>query len=169
MSVIPTDAAILRAVTLILIPLKSIPAMWWLGVELKALMDTNSWTSPLSLFSNLWEVVASLWTSIGVWLAIWSYFPVDLFIVIESLFWPDTNKTTDVTTIWFIRIASWMITGYSALQALTYAITAIVVDIQTGPLTEVMKKTVVKVVTSLLALAPAITYFFEVNAYSNYL
>ena len=113
MSVIPTDAAVLRAVTLVLIPLKVLPSMIWLHYELKTLMSLNSWTSPLEIFTNLWTVITSLTTSIGVWISILSYFPVDLYIIIESFFWPDTLKTTDTTTITLLRIFSWIIAGYS--------------------------------------------------------
>lgn len=166
---LPDAAAILRGVTYVLMPFKFVPSLYWLFRELFALFNVNGWNSPLDLFFNSYTVITSLWTSIGIWFQMFSYLPVDLFINFETLFLSDTSKVNDLTIQTILRIASWVMVVFFGGQSLFYAGKAIYVDITTGPLTEVMAQTIVKTISAILALAPAVTYLFQVNAYAPYL
>ena len=168
-AVIPDSAAVLRGVTEALLPLKFLPAAYWLYKELHDLFNVQGWTSPLDFFINIYTTTDALWTSIGVWMQMFSFLPLDLFIQFETFILPDTNKVNDLATQTYLRIFSWFLVAVFGGEAIYYGSAAIYHDIVTGPLSDVMAMTVVKTLSAILALAPAVTYLFQVNAYANYL
>ena len=169
MSLLPVGAGSLRAITYLTMPLKFLPSSFWLFYEISNLFSDNSWTSPFQLFINIVSVIVALWSSIGVWIQAFSFLPIDLWINIETFFWPDSIKSTDEFSITFIRIASWIVIGYTSINSVNYMVDAIITDINTGVWNEVMAQTVVKVISSIFALAPAISYLFQVNQYASYM
>ena len=88
------------------------------------------------------------------------HLPVDFWIDYETLFWADSLKDgSDPFTVWFIRVASWIVLGYSGLTSISYSINAIINDWNDGPWNEIKTKSLVEVFSALFGLTTAVSYF----------
>ena len=161
-------AVALRYTTLITMTFKYMPALGWLVYSIYGIIEVNAWTDIWAVFSNIGALFLALSSTLGIWLQMLVYIPVDLWIYYDDFFWADSLKTVEGFSLEGLRFTSWIVMAYTLFTSFGYMIQVIYKDIIDLNWTTFNIEALVEILSSLFAVGTAFSYLDQVNAYLPY-
>lgn len=156
-------------------PMKFIPSIYAIVQEVLALIaylgqldwgdvfnlgsvedDVNAYIARILDYANLFKMMLF-------------FVPGDLLIDVDAFFVPEHTKTTNNAQLGSLRFASVVLLLFAGIPAFLLLWKAAWADLLSGSIWSIAPDTIIRISSAILAAAPAIGFFFQVNAYVPYI